>query len=405
MPACSKWQITLILALMSVQYPLQLMMSMSALASSTFACEWLKSASENLNLSSNQKQVLNELPQVVSQQARKKYQSLLSAVENYSSHPRPKDRLKGRAVWHKGNIKLLDLGRDMPVATEAYALLVPSLINRYYILDLSEERSFVQYLREQGIYPLVLDWDDPGEVESGYDMADYVTEALLPALAFASRTTGSPVHLLGYCLGGLLSLAATQLAPEDVASLTLLATPWDFKSKDTLSPTLNDMQLAWVKQQMLSEPTLHPMMLEWLFMFRQPFAFEQKFTRLAERDDPEELEEFIQVEQWVNDNVPMASPAAVDCLIHWAQRNDLYRGKWEVAGEVIDPSIIEPPNFVAIPERDTIVPKQCAEALLELLPDAEACYPHTGHVGMMVSRNAREELWEEYVDFVLHRST
>lgn len=388
---------------MNGQHPLHLMMSMSALASSTFACEWLSSACKNLNLSDSQKQTLNQLPSAVSQQAQAKYQNLLKAVELYTKHPVPTQRINAPTIWRKGSARLLDFGIDMSAPASAHVLIVPSLINRYYILDLSEKRSLIGYLRKQGIYPLVLDWDEPGETESQYNMADYVTNILLPAIKFSRNSTGYPLHLLGYCLGGVLSLAAAQLLPDDIASLGLLATPWDFKSEDTHSPTIDKPQLEWIKDQILAAPTVQPIMFEWLFMLRQPFVFEHKFSKMTQIKNPSELKEFIQVEQWVNDSVPMASPAAADCLIHWAQHNDLHQGNWQVAGQSISPAQIPLPGFLAIPSQDNIVPTQCANALASKLPKREIHQPNAGHVGMVVGRKAKKELWEPYVKFILNQ--
>ena len=62
-------------------------------------------------------------------------------------------------LWRGGAARLLDYGRGAAVPA---VLIVPSLINRHYILDLLRERSFVRYLAAQGLRPLVLDWGEPG---------------------------------------------------------------------------------------------------------------------------------------------------------------------------------------------------------------------------------------------------
>lgn len=380
--------------------PLHLMLSMSALASSTFALEWLSSASKNLNLPPKKKRLLSQLPEAVKELAQKKHNQLLVATEVYESYAVATSRCILPVIWRAGNACLRDGGVYMKSAPKAYALLVPSLINRYYILDLSEKRSLIQYMAAEGIYPLILDWDEPGETEQDFTMADYVTEVLLPAIECASSRTASPIHLLGYCLGGVLSLAAAQLAPDKIASLSLLATPWNFKSEDTASLELSTQQLDIITQMMSNSPHLHPMALQWLFMLRQPSAYEQKFLKLHEMKRQSDIEEFVLIERWVNDNVPMSSPAAVDCLIRWAQQNELFKGKWKVAGKIIDPAKIKAPSFLSIPSQDHIVPTDCAVALANKLKSAQTIHPNTGHVGMVVGRKARRECWEPYVKFI-----
>src|SRR3546814_17470322 len=90
-------------------------------------------------------------------------------------------------------------------------LVVPSLFNRGYILDLSAGRSFLRWLADQGFRPFLVDWDSPGEAERRFDLTDYVAGRLEAALnVVLDATGGRPVAVLGYCMGGLLALALAQ---------------------------------------------------------------------------------------------------------------------------------------------------------------------------------------------------
>ena len=84
----------------------------------------------------------------------------------------------------------------------------------------------------QGFRPLVVDWDVPGEQENNFALTDYMTKRLTPILHFIQSKHPAPVHVLGYCMGGLLALALAALRPERVKSLILMATPWDFHQPD-----------------------------------------------------------------------------------------------------------------------------------------------------------------------------
>ena len=109
-------------------------------------------------------------------------------------------------------------------------LLVPSLINRAYILDLTPARSFARYLRERGLRPYLVDWGAPGADERGFGLDDYIAGRLMPALEAARRDAGRPIALAGYCMGGTMVLPLA--ARAEVGSLVLLATPWDFPTAD-----------------------------------------------------------------------------------------------------------------------------------------------------------------------------
>ncbi len=110
-------------------------------------------------------------------------------------------------------------------------LVVPSLINRFYILDLNAERSLLRYLAAEGLRPLVVDWDKPGAVERSFRLTDYIAGRLEAALEAAITLTGQRATVVGYCMGGLLALALAQRRMRDVAALVLLATPWDFHAE------------------------------------------------------------------------------------------------------------------------------------------------------------------------------
>ena len=86
----------------------------------------------------------------------------------------------------------------------------------------------LRFLAGAGLRPLLLDWGWPGEVERGFTLTDYMAGRLERALV----AVGAPVVLAGYCMGGLLAMAAAQRRPEQVRALALLATPWDFHAAD-----------------------------------------------------------------------------------------------------------------------------------------------------------------------------
>lgn len=379
---------------------MHLLTSFSCLASSTIACEWLKHASSNLNLTDDAKAALNQLPNLVVNQATQQFENLLKGVERYQQALKPRDMPDMPTIWQRGSTRLLDFGvlcKGAPIAT---VLLVPSLINRYYILDLSEQMSFARYLAKHNIYPIVLDWGVPTAFERGFDMGDYVEKILLPAIDFCAETSATKLHLAGYCLGGVLCLAAAQLTKQRLSTLALLATPWDFEADDVHKPALDEMWLSRIEAEILKHDVLPASFIQSLFLMRQPFAFEQKFSRFANNDDDDEIEGFMQLEQWVNDGVDMTAPAARDTLVNWIQRNDLAKLKWKVGGKTIDPKAVTLPCFASVPNQDVIVPYGCGNALVQQLPNVKANSPSAGHVGMIVGSKAKRQLWEPYVGFL-----
>src|SRR5579862_3115203 len=86
---------------------------------------------------------------------RRRAAAFLAGVDAYRNHPFHRARSRVPVRWRRGAARLLDYGSD---SAGAAVLIVPSLINRYWILDLLRERSFVRSLARQGLRPLVLDW-------------------------------------------------------------------------------------------------------------------------------------------------------------------------------------------------------------------------------------------------------
>ena len=380
--------------------PAQLMLAMGTWLASPFAL-----ACANNGLPPWSKELKNlprgpaaqaKLFNAINAEARNRASSLLTGVLRYMDAPYARNVPDKPVIWQRGNARLLDYSQQVKPDSPARAvtLFVPSLINRYYILDLDEERSLLNHLAAQGVYTLVLDWGAPGEFERAFDCKRYVTDIFLPALEFVHRTSGRQVTLAGYCMGGILALAAAQLKPKQVAGLALLATPWDFHCPNFAPFVVGKEWHTAMESQIASQETLPAEIIQSLFYWTDPWVFEQKFRRFANLSpESQAAKEFIALEHWVNDGVPMTAAVARECLIGWAQRNELARGIWQVAGKTIDPGTLSLPAFIAIPRNDHVVPYECALPLANAMPQATVIKPAAGHVGMVVGARAREELW------------
>ena len=156
---------------------------------------------------------------------------MLAGIEAYWRHPYRRTLPDPPVLWRQGATRVLDYGATAAEGREGPPVLeVPSLINRGYVLDLSERRSLLRYLARRGLRPLLVDWGAPGPEERTFDLSDYIAGRLASALE-AAAAAGGPVALVGYCMGGNLALALAQLRGADLGALALLATPWDFHAE------------------------------------------------------------------------------------------------------------------------------------------------------------------------------
>lgn len=329
----------------------------------------------------------------VGREVRHRLDELERGIRLYRHHPYRRAHSAVPVVWREGTTRLLDYGL---VSTGIPILVIPSLINRGYILDLWPERSFLRALAQAGFRPFLVDWDRPGESERGFGLSDYIGGRLRAALRSVVSTTGRPPVVVGYCMGGLLAAALACLQPRDVRGLVLLATPWDFHAeKPALARALAGSVAPWMP--LFDALGIMPLdLIQGLFSALDPFMVVRKFCAFARLDpQSERAQEFVALEDWLNDGVPLAAGVARDCLLGWYGENTPGRGTWQVAGRAISPDAITAPTLVVVPEQDRIVPPLSARALAQAIPHATVLNPPLGHIGMVSSRRAPAELWPQ----------
>jgi polyhydroxyalkanoate synthase len=324
--------------------------------------------------------------------------SYLAGLEAYRRHPYRRSSESSAVLWREGTTRLLDYGGD---TAGPVVLIVPSLINRFYVLDLLPKRSFLRHLAGRGLRPLVVDWGAPGREERKFDLTDYVAGRLESALDTASRLAGAPIGVAGYCMGGLFALALALRRPNETACLALLATPWDFHAERAQPARFFGLIADCLPLLGDERGTLPVEVIQSLFFLLDPFTAERKFTRFAALDPAgDEARDFVALEDWVNDGVPLAAAVARDCARSWYGDNEPARGLWRIGGEAVDPKLLRSPAFVVIPSRDRIVPPSSAEPLAAAIGGATVLRPSLGHVGMMSAARAPAMLWTAVADWL-----
>jgi len=330
--------------------------------------------------------------------AQARMQAMLAGVRAYQQAPVAPPRLQDRPVlWREGGSRLLDYGGDGPVC-----LVVPSLVNRAYVLDLADDCSLLRWAAGQGLRVLLLDWGEPGEAEQDYDLEAYICGRLGAALTIANDLGGGPVRLVGYCMGGNLALGAATHAPERVAALALLATPWDFHAGLAGQRPLLQAMLPALDSLLAAYGTLPVDVLQALFAGLDPNLAERKFRRFGTMaPESRAARRFVQLEDWLNDGVPLVPGVARECLNGWYGANSPAQGSWRLAGRTVDPGTLARPALVVIPQNDRIVPPASAWPLARALPQAQVLTPRAGHIGMVVGSGARSGLWQPLADWLL----
>ena len=290
---------------------------------------------------------------------------LADGVLAYRNNPVRRTLDEPPVAWSEGSTRLLDFGATHPggrARGRRAVLVVPSLINRWEVLDLAPHRSLLRAMAGRGLRPYLVDWGTPNADERRFDIAAYVTR-LEGALAFLARRAGRAPAVMGYCMGGTLAVALAARRPRRVAGLALLAAPWDFHADKTGHAFLLSAAplLAEVAERVGELPVD---ILQTLFWSLDPWLAVKKFPRLLGLDPKsDQAREFVLLEDWLNGGAPLAGPTARECLIGWYGENLTGTDSWIVGGRRIVPSRINVPALVMIPSGDRIVPPPSAAAL------------------------------------------
>ncbi len=321
----------------------------------------------------------------------------LEGIGRYHAHPYRRDLDDPPVLWREGNSRLLDYGYGdgRPI------LFVPSLVNRAYVLDLSHKRSLLRWLAGEGFRPLLMDWGEPGVVERQFDLSDYIAGRLCRALRAASLSVSRlSMPVVGYCMGGLLATALAQLRPLQVSGLVLMATPWDFHTQAGPGPRAMASVARLLDPWMTYWGQLPVDMLQAFFSALDPLLALPKFSSFGRLAGSNKAEDFVALEDWLNDGVPLAAPVARECLVGWYGANTPHLGSWTVAGDPVRPDRLDIPSLHLVPSRDRIVPPASALALADAMPNATVMEPPLGHIGMVVAGAAPKQLWHPLADWM-----
>ena len=306
-------------------------------------------------------------------------------------------------VWSEGNARLIRYRRDSQPTARTPILMVCSLINRPYVLDLLSERSVVRRLLERGHDVWLLDWGTPVHEDRQRTLGDYALAQLPRAASVVTRTTGvEQLHLLGYCMGGTLSLMAIAADRLPAASLVAMATPVALHDDGLLSlwcrtPNFDPVELA------ASYGNVPPHILQPAFKMLDPVALATKFVHLEDKvEDDEFLRFFLAMETWLEDSVAFPGGAFVD-WVRLYRSDALAQGSLVVDGTAIDLGRVRCPIFNIVAEGDYITPPASSLALERLVGsrDQRVMRMSGGHIGLSTGRSAHERLWPAVSDWLL----
>ena len=305
------------------------------------------------------------------------------------------------AVYRENKLTLWKT--NTPAATDKVPLLlIPALINRQYILDLSESNSLCKALSDAGYEVYLVDWGTATGEDRWQSFSDVITGPLRRLVRKVTRLSGRKPVLFGYCLGGILSNIFTACYPQAVSGLVAMTAPVDFSKAGYMS--------LWTKKSYLDPyatvaalGNLPPEMIQNGFVSLKPAQFLKKWRTAWEKQDSSEfLDAFFTLENWVNDNVPFPGGTWQE-YIHWLyQDNRLYRNELWIEAHHADLARITCPVLTIVAEQDHIVPPESALPLDTMAgsQDKSVLSLPGGHVGIIASGKLFPKLVKELTEWL-----
>src|SRR3954454_12546174 len=167
----------------------------------------------------------------------------------------------GKVIYQNDLMQLIQYQRTPETVLRTPLLIVPPWINKFYILDLRPEKSFIKWCVDQGITVFAISWVNPDKNLGAKTWEDYMKEGPLAAMDVIERATSeTKVHTMGYCVGGtMLATTLAWLAEKRrvrVASATFLAAQVDFTHAGDLLVFVDEDQISSLERDMQASGVL-----------------------------------------------------------------------------------------------------------------------------------------------------
>ncbi len=321
--------------------------------------------------------------------------------------PRPKPPVGSTPadVVHRENKwRLLRYKRpaDQPRKFQTPVLLVPSLINRHYVMDLLPGKSMAEDLVAAGHDVYCIDWGTPGDEDRFVTFDDVCDKYLGRAIRHVARTSPrNKAHVLGYCLGGTLATVHAAARPEHIASLLLLAAPVSFTDEGPLA--------VWTRSPKFDVGSIVDgfgnvpwQLMQGAFHLLRPTLTLAKAVGVIDRAANDEfLDGFLAIETWGNDNVSFPGECYKQYIEQLYRGDALMQGTFSLSSVPVRLENIACPVSCVVFEHDNIVPWQSAAVLLDRVSSKDKVLLKLpgGHVGAVVSKAAQKNLWPKMTAF------
>lgn len=307
------------------------------------------------------------------------------------------NRTPSEVIEMKGRFKLLHYKSEDAIVHKTPILVIYSLINRHYILDLLPKISVIKNLQRQGFDIYTTDWNNPASYSHDLTLETYAEEYVGYAVEKIKEISSSKkVSLFGYCWGGIFALIYAAMYPQNVKNLILHATPTDIEKEETVIE--NWTAHLNVNNLIDTFGNVPGWFLNLAFVLRNPVEALLKYPRyFSEPRNLDEIKQFFAIETWLYDSIPIIGEVYREIVEQVYRHNLLIKNKMKVGNDIIDLKNITMPVLNIVGTEDDLVPPSASKSVIDVIgsTDKKLIEFPTGHVGLCISRNAHEKLWPE----------
>jgi polyhydroxyalkanoate synthase len=301
----------------------------------------------------------------------------------------------GKVVYRNDLIELIQYEPKTEKVHETPILFFPPWINKYYILDLTPEKSMVNYLVNEGYTVFMVSWKNPDASMENTKFEDYMTKGPLAAVEVVRDITGSEkVNPVGYCVGGtLLAVTLAWLAAggdeNPFNACTFMVSLQDFSDVGETSVFIDEPQVEFMEQQMMERGYLDNRKMANMFnlLRSNDLIWSNVVNNYLLGQKPPAFD----LLYWNADGTRMARDAHSFYLRNTYLENNLIKpGKVKIKGRPIDLSKIKGEIYAVGAEKDHIVPWYSAWKISQLTTaETRFCLANSGHIAGMINPPSR----------------
>ena len=265
----------------------------------------------------------------------------------------------GKVVFRNDLMELIQYEPTTETVFKRPLLIVPPWINKFYILDLNREKSFVRWAVAQGLTVFVVSWVNPDERHRDKNFENYMREGIFDALDAIKTSTGEDkVTAIGYCVGG--TLLATTLAymaqenDERIDSATFFAAQTDFTEAGDLNVFIDEQQIEAVEARMAEKGYLEGSKMATAFNMLRPNDLIWSFVvnNYLKGQQPMPFDLLV----WNSDSTRMPAANHSFYLRNFYLDNKLTKGDLVIGGKTLDLSKVTAPIYNLATREDHIAP-------------------------------------------------